>query len=103
MIRRPPRSTLFPYTTLFRSRVSGRVVRLGSLETHGLLRLLHPRPARVPGERAGERHPRGGAIAVGREIERDLTHHRSRQTDRVWGKGLDLVEALVPFPPTARP
>src|SRR2546422_4538754 len=32
-------------------RVSGRVVRLGSLETHGLLRLLHPRPARVPGER----------------------------------------------------
>src|SRR5438876_5488202 len=25
MIRRPPRSTLFPYTTLFRSRVSGRM------------------------------------------------------------------------------
>src|SRR3712207_7108759 len=25
MIRRPPRSTLFPYTTLFRSRVSGRI------------------------------------------------------------------------------
>src|SRR2546427_1088888 len=24
MIRRPPRSTLFPYTTLFRSRASGR-------------------------------------------------------------------------------
>src|SRR3712207_7598043 len=27
MIRRPPRSTLFPYTTLFRSRSDGRVVR----------------------------------------------------------------------------
>src|SRR2546430_10464271 len=26
MIRRPPRSTLFPYTTLFRSRVRGRDV-----------------------------------------------------------------------------
>src|SRR2546427_13126232 len=26
MIRRPPRSTLFPYTTLFRSLVSGRAV-----------------------------------------------------------------------------
>src|SRR2546422_5895684 len=26
MIRRPPRSTLFPYTTLFRSRVVGRGV-----------------------------------------------------------------------------
>src|SRR5256885_13097435 len=25
MIRRPPRSTLFPYTTLFRSRSSGRL------------------------------------------------------------------------------
>src|SRR5256885_10823236 len=26
MIRRPPRSTLFPYTTLFRSQVAGRPV-----------------------------------------------------------------------------
>src|SRR5258708_24755274 len=26
MIRRPPRSTLFPYTTLFRSRVTGTMV-----------------------------------------------------------------------------
>src|SRR5256886_17649587 len=26
MIRRPPRSTLFPYTTLFRSRSGGRVI-----------------------------------------------------------------------------
>src|SRR3712207_9221141 len=26
MIRRPPRSTLFPYTTLFRSRCSGRTL-----------------------------------------------------------------------------
>src|SRR5207253_4824812 len=34
MIRRPPRSTLFPYTTLFRSRgaaASGRRVHLGAL------------------------------------------------------------------------
>src|SRR6266567_8378772 len=29
MIRRPPRSTLFPYTTLFRSRRRGRGVRGG--------------------------------------------------------------------------
>src|SRR3712207_8912696 len=26
MIRRPPRSTLFPYTTLFRSRITGGVI-----------------------------------------------------------------------------
>src|SRR3712207_7995324 len=29
MIRRPPRSTLFPYTTLFRSRAPGRLQCLG--------------------------------------------------------------------------
>src|SRR2546430_3266911 len=30
MIRRPPRSTLFPYTTLFRSRPGERVLEVGS-------------------------------------------------------------------------
>src|SRR5258708_29260306 len=30
MIRRPPRSTLFPYTTLFRSRRKSRVTRLAA-------------------------------------------------------------------------
>src|SRR2546429_3571348 len=29
MIRRPPRSTLFPYTTLFRSRIVGALANLG--------------------------------------------------------------------------
>src|SRR2546430_11887851 len=38
MIRRPPRSTLFPYTTLFRSRVAGAVaVAAGLALTAGLL------------------------------------------------------------------
>src|SRR5438034_2592745 len=31
MIRRPPRSTLFPYTTLFRSRVSQQALELGEI------------------------------------------------------------------------
>src|SRR2546427_8982046 len=39
MIRRPPRSTLFPYTTLFRSQAAHRGALLG----------------REPGERRGER------------------------------------------------
>src|SRR2546430_7590554 len=39
MIRRPPRSTLFPYTTLFRSRFAGRSA---SFET-GLVRRLTAR------------------------------------------------------------
>src|SRR5687767_15522118 len=43
MIRRPPRSTLFPYTTLFRSRpargrISGRPIRAGA---SGALDPLH--------------------------------------------------------------
>src|SRR2546427_950392 len=37
MIRRPPRSTLFPYTTLFRSRVVGEVV-----QEQGVDPRLHP-------------------------------------------------------------
>src|SRR2546422_6801208 len=43
MIRRPPRSTLFPYTTLFRSQVARRLVG----EQHA--RLVH--------ERARDGHP----------------------------------------------
>src|SRR2546426_4826149 len=36
MIRRPPRSTLFPYTTLFRSRGGGRRGRLRGHRPHPL-------------------------------------------------------------------
>src|SRR2546430_8674757 len=45
MIRRPPRSTLFPYTTLFRSRVFEGKVRDDALEheaPHMLLTLRQP-------------------------------------------------------------
>src|SRR2546422_3696861 len=79
MIRRPPRSTLFPYTTLFRS--------------------LRRGPARMPGEQAAEHGASGGAVAVGREVERDLAHHRGRQADRVGRERVNLVEALLHFPP----
>src|SRR2546422_5919659 len=57
MIRRPPRSTLFPYTTLFRSR-----------DADGLdLRGLHGLRAReaAPGGRDVDRGCRGGAPRVG--------------------------------------
>src|SRR5687768_18357989 len=51
MIRRPPRSTLFPYTTLFRScrRVCQRNTSPGRKETPQRNSLLHP----VPSTRAG--------------------------------------------------
>src|SRR3712207_8096947 len=40
MIRRPPRSTLFPYTTLFRSRVVGITGTNGKTTTAFLVRAL---------------------------------------------------------------
>src|SRR3712207_7198903 len=72
MIRRPPRSTLFPYTTLFRSRVDERDDPLGR------------RP--VP-ERADRDVPRGGADearAVGHGQARQLARRgrRHRHLDR---------------------
>src|SRR2546430_9774474 len=39
MIRRPPRSTLFPYTTLFRSRFHAFVVEASSLDLGTVARL----------------------------------------------------------------
>src|SRR2546422_11776868 len=51
MIRRPPRSTLFPYTTLFRSRCPLRTASA-------------PRPGRAPALRAAARSPRGGRAVV---------------------------------------
>src|SRR2546423_9745219 len=41
MIRRPPRSTLFPYTTLFRSRVDGLEVVVTGRARHEVVRVGH--------------------------------------------------------------
>src|SRR5947207_8632213 len=50
MIRRPPRSTLFPYTTLFRSKSMPKLRHAASL-----LRLQRPRhPEQSPGKRSEE-------------------------------------------------
>src|SRR3712207_7619756 len=57
MIRRPPRSTLFPYTTLFRSRVKLTTV-LGVNLTH---------PSHAPSARRSSRRDRlQRLVAVGR-------------------------------------
>src|SRR5256885_8300990 len=39
MIRRPPRSTLFPYTTLFRSRVDSQPGELGGSSSLGFVQI----------------------------------------------------------------
>src|SRR2546422_3466922 len=65
MIRRPPRSTLFPYTTLFRSDGDGRtdlVVSQNGAETK-LYHNEHARPGLRVRLRGGARNPHGiGAV-----------------------------------------
>src|SRR3712207_8776791 len=55
MIRRPPRSTLFPYTTLFRSG-RGPGGRCGPLDLDGAVAVADGEPAQLTGQGAGQRH-----------------------------------------------
>src|SRR5438552_6359112 len=66
MIRRPPRSTLFPYTTLFRS----------ALEAEDGL----PRRRGRPSRRAGERHGAAGR----RQDQRHRAERRLRRYEPLW-------------------
>src|SRR5436853_727766 len=56
MIRRPPRSTLFPYTTLFRPRGGPGSTTAPSASTRASWRAARPRPARTrwPARRSEE-------------------------------------------------
>src|SRR3712207_8057641 len=77
MIRRPPRSTLFPYTTLFRS-VEPRQV--GDLQLARGQQLGHGRPGlggQLEGAPSGDqRHPAVGGLARSEEHTSEL---QSRQ------------------------
>src|SRR2546422_2600737 len=53
MIRRPPRSTLFPYTTLFRSIVSA-ARPVSARPANGVLRLFEKNPAGCTVQRSEE-------------------------------------------------
>src|SRR2546427_7349809 len=60
MIRRPPRSTLFPYTTLFRSGVARRQVASGATAVPGRRMEQDPRDlGRARGPDAGDRKSTG--------------------------------------------
>src|SRR2546430_16401639 len=81
MIRRPPRSTLFPYTTLFRSAARDAARR-------GSLRCPRPRGARRPRQRAGldparrppRRRPPVRAPLGGRGVPRSEEHTSELQS-----------------------
>src|SRR3712207_8544563 len=77
MIRRPPRSTLFPYTTLFRSRPPAGRDDPGGGGVRRPEALLQPRPGtRLPGARGG---PSPGRGAVPRRSEEHTSELQSRQ------------------------
>src|SRR3712207_8161203 len=63
MVRRPPRSTLFPYTTLCRSDAAGAAVDLGGLAGHAV-QVLEVR-AEEGGEGGALLHRGQHALAVG--------------------------------------
>src|SRR2546427_4369251 len=71
MIRRPPRSTLFPYTTLFRS-VGGREVGVG----RPVLRVVHD----VVDVRVRAVEVRGVDVEVGRPAQRSEEHTSELQS-----------------------
>src|SRR5260221_10481876 len=72
MIRRPPRSTLFPYTTLFRSRIDARVLRLR--------RVRDPRAAAPSGVLRQRGTPDGAAARGSRTRDRKSTRLNSSHT-----------------------
>src|SRR2546425_9954388 len=79
MIRRPPRSTLFPYTTLFRSR-DAESHRQGKV----VARRQHPGQLESGGAQPGEarrRAGRPGVTGVGEQVEPELVDAERKMTD----------------------
>src|SRR3712207_8535413 len=76
MIRRPPKSTLFPYTTLFRSRAAGR------RNPEAASGRVQPRGAGAhAGAARARRHSRGAhaALVVSARSEEHTSELQSRQ------------------------
>src|SRR3712207_8789158 len=74
MIRRPPRSTLFPYTTLFRSALAV-TTGIGALPSHG-----GQQSDQQPGRGAGDAQPGVGAEAPWLGVPRSEEHTSELQS-----------------------
>src|SRR5882672_1240401 len=85
MIRRPPRSTLFPYTTLFRSKLRGR--------------LLHHRHPTLPAQ--SPQHPTADRHHARRILQRERPRHMRRR-DLTLAVPHHRVRLHAPFPPLGR-
>src|SRR5438094_818817 len=90
MLRRPPIYTLFPYTTLFRSRRAGRLAGYEPRRVHRRDRRIAARPGdRAPGERVAARVLRGrgelhGLIHLARRRGRRDVDRGDRWRRRRW-------------------
>src|SRR3712207_7255219 len=73
MIRRPPRSTLFPYTTLFRSQDSH----------HPWGKRGRPSAERQPGAGYAQRDPLGGELHNKNERGQNEVGHADRKSTRL--------------------
>src|SRR3989442_13004781 len=111
MIRRPPRSTLFPYTTLFRSLVQlaqplvrppqgqgllERAVEAGRRDgalVHGERRVARARPLVGAGELEQAAHRAGGFVVPGAVAVDRVLNSAIRQGDR---GGRAMPERLAP-------
>ena len=116
MIRRPPRSTLFPYTTLFRS-LFGLLCQLVDHCLHGcsllLIRVVQrtakklrplPRPPERPGKR-DEAHkihssavPPGFRPALSQAVRRSKRRNGAHRPALLQGSGQPLGSELQPAP-----
>src|SRR3712207_7592156 len=84
MIRRPPRSTLFPYTTLFRSR----------RRRHALARAHRRRAGGV--RRAGlPRDDRQDVALVGQVLARDALHRSEEHTSELQSRQYLVCRLLL--------
>src|SRR3712207_6998756 len=84
MIRRPPRSTLFPYTTLFRSQrpldhLDQRLAPVVLGRDLAFERLHLERVAVRAGRRRHELHPHGLGLAAAQRSEEHTSELQSRQ------------------------
>src|SRR3989454_7022503 len=97
MIRRPPRSTLFPYTTLFRSSTWGSIGRLGGNDFETVVFGKHPE-LRALYERVAGTGPvwvrlcgSGSAVAAVYKKERE----RDDAVERLGAKHQRLIETTT--------
>src|SRR3712207_7645121 len=77
MIRRPPRSTLFPYTTLFRSDVGQEAEQQGQLVAHAV---VGQPGGQLLGRRVEVRRARGEEAAHHQQHERSEEHTSELQS-----------------------